>query len=55
MTSIAVSAGAGALSGGISSLNQYKNASRVAKLAVDVATDAGVSAAGQGIKEGKVR
>ncbi|KFF04097.1 RHS repeat-associated core domain-containing protein [Flavobacterium reichenbachii] len=54
LTSIAVSAGAGALSGGISSLNQYKNAARGVKIAVDVATDTGVSVASQAIKDGKI-
>lgn len=54
LTSIAVSAGAGALSGGISSLNQYKNAARGVKIAVDVATDTGVSVTSQAIKDGKV-
>ncbi|MGE6355318.1 RHS repeat-associated core domain-containing protein [Flavobacterium sp. NPDC079362] len=54
LASIAVSAGAGALSGGISLLNQYKNASRGIKLAVDVTTDTGVSVASQAIKDGKV-
>ncbi|NCT19335.1 MAG: hypothetical protein GW771_14040 [Flavobacteriia bacterium] len=54
LTSIAVSAGAGALSGGISSLKQVKNASTIAKIGVGMATDTGVSVASQGIKNGKV-
>ena len=54
LTSIAVSAGAGALSGGISSISKLKNASNVAKLAVDVAVDASSSAAGQLARDGEV-
>jgi hypothetical protein len=52
--SILVSAGAGALSGGISSISKLQKASKVVKLGVEVATDTGVSVASQGIKDGKV-
>lgn len=54
LRSIAVSAGAGALSGGISSLKQVKNATTLAKIGVGIATDTGISVASQGIKNGKV-
>lgn len=54
LTSIAVSSGAGALSGGISSLKQVKNASKIAQIGVGIATDATVSVASQGIKKGSV-
>lgn len=52
--SILVSAGAGALSGGISSISKLKNASNLAKLAVDVAVDASSSVAGQAVRDGEV-
>jgi hypothetical protein len=54
LTSIFVSAGAGALSGGISSLKQVKNAGTFAKIGIGMATDTGISVTSQGIKAGKV-
>jgi RHS repeat-associated protein len=53
-TSILISAGAGAISGGISSISKLQKASTVVKIGVEVATDTGISVASQGIKEGKV-
>ena len=53
-TSILVSAGAGALSGGISSLSKLQKAGKLVKTAVDVATDTGVSVSSQTIKHGDV-
>jgi len=53
-TSILVSAGAGALSGGISSISKLKNAGKVVKAVVEVATDTGVSVGSQVIKNGDV-
>jgi RHS repeat-associated protein len=52
--SILVSAGAGAVSGGISSISKLKNASNLVKLAVDVTVDASASAAGQVVRDGEV-
>ncbi|MCS6975307.1 MAG: hypothetical protein NZM13_12560 [Cyclobacteriaceae bacterium] len=54
VTSIVVSAGAGALSGGLSTLSKLKNASTLVKVATEVAVDAGSSAANQLATEGKV-
>ncbi len=54
VTSVAVSAGAGALSGGISSIAKVKQARTFFKLATEIGTDAGVSAGSQLIKDGKV-
>ena len=51
---VGVSAVAGAISGGISSISQIKNASTVVKIGVEVATDTGISVGSQAIKDGKV-
>jgi RHS repeat-associated protein len=53
-TSILISAGAGALSGGISSISKLQKAGKVVNTAVNVATDTGVSVASQAIKDGDV-
>ena len=52
--SILLSAGAGALSGGISSISKIKQASNLIKVGVEVATDTGISVATQAIKTGEV-
>ncbi|MCF6168796.1 DUF6443 domain-containing protein [Lutibacter sp.] len=52
--SILLSAGAGALSGGISSISKLKQASTLVKLGVEVATDTGISVTTQAIKDGDV-
>lgn len=52
--SILISAGAGALSGGISSISKLQKAGAVAKLAVEVGTDTGVSVASQALKGEKI-
>jgi hypothetical protein len=52
--SILLSAGAGALSGGISSISKLKKAGTVAKLAVEVVTDTGVSVVSQVVTDGDV-
>jgi RHS repeat-associated protein len=53
-TSILLSAGAGALSGGISSISKLQKAGKVVNTAVNVATDTGVSVTTQAIKDGEV-
>ena len=52
--SILVSAGAGAVSGGLSTVSKLKNASTLTKLAVDVVVDASASATGQVVRDGEV-
>ena len=52
-TSILISAGAGALSGGISSISKLQKAGKVVNT-FNVATDTGVSVASQAIKDGDV-
>jgi RHS repeat-associated protein len=51
---VAVSAGAGALSGGISSLSKIKSLGALAKVGVEIATDTGISVGSQAINDGKV-
>jgi RHS repeat-associated protein len=51
---VAVSAGAGALSGGISSLSKIKSLGALAKVRVEIATDTGISVGSQAINDGKV-
>lgn len=52
--SIVVSAGAGALSGGISSVSKLKNAHKLIKAGVEVAVDASASAANQAVTTGEI-
>ncbi len=52
--SILVSAGAGAVSGGLSTISKLKSAANLTKLAVDVAVDASASVAGQVVRDGEV-
>ncbi|WP_186452503.1 DUF6443 domain-containing protein [Chitinophaga polysaccharea] len=52
--SVAVSAGAGAISSGISSIAKIKQASTIIKIGVELATDAGVSTGSQLINNGEV-
>lgn len=52
--SILVSAGAGALSGGLSTLSKLKTASTLVKTVTEVAVDAGASAASQFVTDGKI-
>ena len=54
ITSILVSAGAGAVSGGISSLKQVKNAATITKIGIGIVTDAGISVTSQEIKNDNV-
>jgi RHS repeat-associated protein len=51
---VGVSAVAGAISGGISSISKIKNASALVKVGVEVATDIGVSVGSQVVNDGKV-
>jgi RHS repeat-associated protein len=51
---VGVSAVAGAISGGISSISKIKNASALVKVGVEVATDTGVSVGSQVVNDGKV-
>jgi RHS repeat-associated protein len=52
--SVVVSAAAGALSSGISSIAKIKQASTIVKIGVELATDAGVSAGSQLVNDGEV-
>jgi hypothetical protein len=52
--SILVSAGAGALSGGLSTISKLKTASKLVQIGVDVAVDAGSNTTNQLVTEGKV-
>ncbi len=49
-----MSAGAGALSGGISSVSKLKNAHKLIKAGVEVAVDASASAANQAVTTGEI-
>lgn len=52
--SIAVSAGAGALSAGIAIAAKAKNVGKVGTAIIELATDTGISVASQAINEGQV-
>ncbi|SEN89599.1 RHS repeat-associated core domain-containing protein [Chitinophaga rupis] len=52
--SVAISAAAGALSSGISSIAKIKQASTIVKIGIELATDAGVSAGSQLANDGEV-
>ena len=52
--SILVSAGAGALSGGLSSINKLKTASKLVQIGIDAAVDAGANATNQLVTTGKI-
>lgn len=52
--SIAVSAVAGALSGGLSTISKFKTANKVVKTVVEVTVDASASAANQAVTTGEI-